>query len=142
MPPALCFLPLHIHLTQLPCSLWLLSIPGTPFTGRWSPYGVACCPPTHSSEVTEHGGHGDGFRAEQHAWGLCSPSSPLRELNTNKSREWAVFFVPSFTQIPGTPAGPCGAQGMQRRFSAELWVGGRSGGICSVTCSAIGAAHV
>lgn len=138
LPPALCFLPPHIQLTHLPCSLWLLSIPGTLFTGKWSPFGVACCPPTHSSEVTD----GDGFRAEQHTWGLCSPSSPSLKMNTNKSREWAAFFVPSFTQRPGSPAGLCGAQGMQCRFSAELWVGGRSGGICSVTCSTTGAAHV
>lgn len=44
VPPALCFPPLHVHLTHLLCSLWLLSVSETPFTGKCSPYGGGMLP--------------------------------------------------------------------------------------------------
>lgn len=60
---------------------------------------VACCPPAHSSEAAEHGGHGDSSGAEQHTWGLCSPSSPSWELNTNKSRMGCLLCPFIHTEI-------------------------------------------
>lgn len=105
---------------------------------------VACCPPARSSEATEHGGHGDSSGAEQHTWCLCSPSSPSWELNTNKSRMGCLLCPFIHTEIWHSCRPPWSTRDVVQvlRFSAELWVGGRRGGICSVICSTTGAAHV